>query len=425
MLHPEKRLISRLFRADEKEVAKFFSEGLLLGVFRLCRREMKYLLRHYRSHGCVPDWGVFKERFRGFGHRVKTKANLSSLLEEVRDRHKGMVLQEIAEMAQGGSLDDPERTWKELTKRVSRYSMESVGAQIVNVSSDGIGRYHEMLERRKQKGMSGVATGWPGIDQVLLGLGRGRLVTLGGLTWVGKTWIICYLACQAWRQKEVPMIVSKEMNVSDMLMRVDSILAGVPFDRLRRGTLKRKQRKSYLRFFKDKQKSEVPFYVIGDDRMDEGSGPLSLRGKFESLFPKPTILLVDGAYMLDDDRGGGTKVEKLVNLSRDLKRLARDLDVPLVASLQLKGSAESKGFSTLEDVAWSRSWSQDSDDLLEVRSANRAMNLSTRTIKILKCRQGQTAEVEIGFDLEGMDFSERVGAFGMGLDVPIMAEESV
>lgn len=77
-------------------------------------------------------------------------------------------------------------------------------------------------------------------------------------------------------------------------------------------------------------------------------------------------MLIDGAYLLQDEDGGKRMWEKNMNISRGIKQIAQDYKVPVIISIQLNRQGDSRKGSepTLSDVAYSDAYAQDVDFLL-------------------------------------------------------------
>lgn len=418
----ETKLICVLYKKSRQELGEFFRRPVPLRIFVSRRREFRYLQDHYMKFGSLPDFGLFRTRFPQF-QKLKANADPESYLHEIREHAQHLAAQDFHDHL-GDLLNTEDRNPRKIEKILREHmasleEMRESGQSDVLYTKNGLHRVSEYWDLRSKGGSAGIPTGWAGIDATLDGFCKGQLISLVASIYKGKSWCLAYLAHNAWKSGAVPMIVSKEMTTDEFAKRLDAIAARISFTRLRSRTLKKKEMRRWKEWLgKDK---EPPIYLVGDDASDEG-GPLALRAKIESKNPKPTILFVDGAYLMEDNRGTMSMVEKQYRLSRELKRLAKVMNLPIVVTLQFSGEADKQGFGTLNNVAWSRSWSMDSDVMLELRGDGDPQS-KFRTVVVLKCRQGGSAQELINFDLDKMNFS--VAAAGAELEIVESAGEEL
>lgn len=81
---------------------------------------------------------------------------------------------------------------------------------------------------------------------------------------------------------------------------------------------------------------------------------------------EPELVLIDGAYLLQDEDGGKRMWEKSMHISRGIKQIAQDYEVPVIITIQLnrQGDSRKNGDPSLSDVAYSDAYAQDVDFLL-------------------------------------------------------------
>jgi len=138
--------------------------------------------------------------------------------------------------------------------------------------------------------------------------------------------------------------------------------------------------------------------IIGE----ESGGVSHVASKIERY--KPDIVYVDGMYLMDDDQRARDGWQRLLNISRDMKKLAKKASIPIICTVQFNRQADNtKGNSANisgGDIA------RDADVILglfqdEDQAINRRM-----TLKVLKQREGHRPEIECDWDIGNMKFSE-------------------
>jgi replicative DNA helicase len=137
----------------------------------------------------------------------------------------------------------------------------------------------------------------------------------------------------------------------------------VDYNLLRTGRLTPREEKIY---FEDLEafSENLPFILSGDDE-DKG-GVMSVGAKIKEY--APDIVYLDGVYLMHDDRTNKrtTDWQGIAHITQDLKRLAKQLDIPIVGTTQgNRASAKTKGDSK-EEVAFGDAFTMDADYLIRI-----------------------------------------------------------
>lgn len=222
--------------------------------------------------------------------------------------------------------------------------------------------FDRIEELHKNKGaLRGLKTGFRDLDKKTAGLQKGDLVVIGARPAMGKTTFAQNLAYNAAtiNQKGV-LFFSMEMAKSEIVDRIVSDVSGVDNWRIRTGNL-----------------SDEDFTKIGDAlaEMDEvqlflddtsSMTILELRNKARRAAHDHNIglIIVDYLQLLQgSDRYAGNRVQEVTEISRGLKTLARELEVPVIALAQLSRSVTGRDDPrpVLSDIRESGSIEQDAD----------------------------------------------------------------
>jgi len=221
-----------------------------------------------------------------------------------------------------------------------------------------------------------------------------------------NTWWLCLTAHHVARVlgKSV-LVISKEMSEEEIGRRLDSIHLKIDSRALRRGQLTKPQEKSYFEYLQSKKSLKGRLLVTTDDGTGEKSGTLLIRAKLEVW--QPDILFVDGAYLLRN-RPDANKTADLYDVSQDMKRIAREFKIPVVATLQMGrpgNEKESKQGGSLAKLQWADAWGQDSDEVMELHQTP-SMKVDKRMqVRVLKQREGELLQLEHHWDFTRMNFS--------------------
>ncbi|MGB1249408.1 MAG: replicative DNA helicase [Candidatus Promineifilaceae bacterium] len=272
---------------------------------------------------------------------IRAASNIANLAYEEEEEIE-MVLDK-AEQALFGISE--ERTTKDLTpiKRVAREFME---------------RMEQLREQGDE--IVGIPTGFTDLDRLLGGLNKSDLIIIAARPGMGKTSLINAMALNAARKHNKRVaIFNLEMSADQLLMRMLAAETQIDAQRLRRGHI---------------YDTELPIFYEALGRLSEtqiyiddspGVTPRQLRTKCRRLYAERGIdlIVLDYLQLMASDRNSNNRVQEISEISRGLKLLARELDVPVVAAAQLSRSVESRQEKRpmLSDLRDSGSIEQDAD----------------------------------------------------------------
>lgn len=251
-------------------------------------------------------------------------------------------------------LDDAE-------KKIFDISEKRITGGLTHIS-DVMSETLEMLGENKGL-VSGVHTGFKELDQAVSGFQKGQLIILAARPGVGKSALALNIATNAALETDTPVaIFSYEMTKSELAQRLICSEARVNLTSLRRGYISKKdfEKLSYAM----SKLSQAPIFV--DDNV-EGT-VLSIRAKARRLMAKEGLglIIIDYLHMM---RGFGrfeNKQQEISSISRELKLLAMELQVPVLALSQLSREPEKRPDHKpiLSDLRESGSLEQDADVVL-------------------------------------------------------------
>lgn len=260
-----------------------------------------------------------------------------------------------------------------------------------------------MLDAMKRDGgLLGLGTGFPDVDKVLAGMQPGELIVLAARPGVGKTSFAMQLAeHHACGEKRLPVAVfSLEMPSKQLVLRMAAARARVPLERIRRGRLspvdEERLSESMQTLF------DAPIHL--DDSGDVS--PFDLRAKARRLkqqHPALSLIIIDYLQLMKVRGRVESRQVEVAEISRSLKQLAKELELPIVALAQLNRRVEErKGPPMLSDLRESGAIEQDadvvmflhrerSDDEDEPSSADELTSVEVHIAKQRNGPQGQAA----------------------------------
>jgi len=256
--------------------------------------------------------------------------------------------------------------------------------------------------------ITGLSTGYRDLDHTLCGLNRSDLLILAARPAIGKSTFALNIAKNVAMAKNIPMqerkgvvYFSLEMGKQQVLRRLVSDLAGIDLNILKTGRLDDEhwERLSWALA----QLENVPLYL--DDTA--GISCNEIRNKVKRLMAQQEVGLIVVDYlqlMSGAIQNKGNREQDVSFISRSLKNLAREFDIPIIALSQLSRAVENRQNKVpqLSDLRESGSLEQDSDIVMFIYRDDVYNPDSERKniadIHIAKHRNGPTGEVSLFFN---------------------------
>jgi replicative DNA helicase len=212
-------------------------------------------------------------------------------------------------------------------------------------------------------GVTGVQSGFTDLDRITSGWQKSDLIIIAARPGMGKTAFVLSLARNAAIGFNRPIAVfSLEMSSVQLVQRMISSETGIPSDKLRKGTLDNTEWQKLVSM--TGKLSSAPVYI--DDT--PSLSVFDLRSKCRRLKAMYNIemIVVDYLQLMrsDVDAKSGNREQEISTISRSLKALAKELNVPVIALSQLSRAVESRGGSKrpqLSDLRESGAIEQDAD----------------------------------------------------------------
>src|SRR3989344_3285869 len=268
---------------------------------------------------------------------------------------------------------------------------------------DALPEAYERLEKlHEHKGMlRGLPTGFRDLDTMLSGLQNSDLVILAARPSMGKTTLALDMARMAGviHDKSV-LIFSLEMSSQQLVDRMLSAESRVNAWHLRTGRISSDREFSQIRDSLDKLAKAKIFIDDQPGNSIVRMKALSRRIKAEKGLD---FIIVDYLQLMTTSKNYDSMVNQVTEISRSLKSLAKELDVPVLALSQLSRAVESRGGKPrLSDLRDSGSIEQDADVVMFLHRDDKGKDESEKTniveILIEKHRNGPIGKIELYFD---------------------------
>lgn len=343
---------------------------------------------------------------------VPTAAHAEAYAEIVASRAlRRRLIKASGEIAELGYNEDS--TSQELLEKAESelfsVSDQSLKQDLVSLESILTESFDRMEELHRNKGsLRGVKTGYRDLDNMTAGLQKSDLVVLAARPAMGKTTLVTNLAYNvATLAKQPVLFFSLEMSKEQLVDRMLADASGVDAWNIRTGNLSDDDFAKLSEAMGEM--AEAPIFI--DDT--PGLTVLEMRTKARRAAHEQPLGLIIIDYlqlMQSSNRTDGNRVQEVSEISRGLKLIARELNVPVVALSQLSRSVESRSpqIPQLADLRESGSIEQDADIVMFIyREAYYNPDTERQNVTdliIAKHRNGPTGKIELYFHPERLRF---------------------
>jgi len=264
---------------------------------------------------------------------------------------------------------------------------------------------------KREGGLRGFATGFTKLDNMLGGLQKSDLILLASRPSMGKSALAINIAANISCNHNVPVgIFSLEMSRDQVIDRLIAAEAGIDLWKLRTGRLSHEgEDDDFTRIRQSLDTlSKAPIYIDDTPSMNI----LQMRSMARRLQSHKGLglLIIDYLQLMQPRNATDSAVRQVTEISRSLKILARELNIPVLALSQLSRAVEQRSpqIPRLADLRESGSLEQDADVVLFIYREDRYREESERKniadIIVAKHRNGPIGKVELYFDDSRVSF---------------------
>ncbi len=367
-----------------------------------------------RAQGELPDIGGAAS-LAALVDRVPSAANIATYARIVREkavmRSLIRVSTDITERCYGSQddietfLDEAERLIFDVSEQRVRPAFTKVGDMVM----DTVKTIEQLYERKEL--VTGVPTGFLDLDRITAGLQPSDLVIVGARPSMGKTSLVMNIAqYAALHHKTAVGVFSLEMAKDQLMLRMLCSEARVDLVKVRTGYL---GERDFPRLaMAASHLSEAPIFI--DDT--PAQNVLEMRAKSRRLKREADVglIIVDYLQLMRGLTAQENRNQELSEISRSLKALAKDLNVPIIALSQLNRQVELRSDKrpVMSDIRESGSIEQDADVIMfiyrdEMYNAE-SPDEGTAEVIISKQRNGPTGMVRLAFRREYTRFENLV-----------------
>ena len=344
---------------------------------------------------------------------VPAISNVDSYLKIVREKYQARRLIEAARsiLSETSSGEDADMLLESAEQKIYdiRSGRDKSGVKTIRESILEVIDTMQKLSGADRDKFAGIPTGFNYLDTVLTGLGRSDLIILAARPGMGKTSFALNIATNVARQQKVPTIIfSLEMTCEQLTDRILSSTANIDSQAFRTGRLNNSDWNDFAQA--TSLLYNAPIY------MDDSSGISvpEIKAKIRTINQDPKkekigLVIIDYLQLMQSAK---RRVQEISDMTRNLKIMAKELNVPVIALSQLSRAAEkttgrSDHRPQLSDLRDSGSIEQDADVVLFLYRAayynsqngeDSQANENEAECIVAKNRHGETSVVRLGWD---------------------------
>tara|TARA_Y100001963_G_scaffold156382_1_gene249822 strand:+ start:2078 stop:3433 length:1356 start_codon:yes stop_codon:yes gene_type:complete len=353
----------------------------------------------YSYLAALPNSAPSVANSGAYASRIKDRAGVREVVQALED------LRERA-LAPGAPISE---ILDEVEGRVT--SLRESGAKGIRSSSElAIQAYEDLRYRAGAPGgVTGLSTGFADLDRMLCGMQPTDLLILAARPSMGKTAFALNVVAHAVLKKRVPVaFFSLEMGRLQLLQRMMCSEARVSGDRMRSGRLRKDDWPAI--FDASEKLAAAPLYV--DDL--SGQSIAQVRSKCRQVVDLGLVVVDYLQLMRGTQSKNGNREQEIASISRGLKGLAKELNIPVLALAQINRGVESRVDKRplMGDLRESGAIEQDADVIMflyrdEVYNPE-PENQGLAELLIRKHRNGSTGDVKLGWRKEFTRFDNLV-----------------
>ena len=357
--------------------------------------------------GGVYDKSGGEDYIRTLGEVVPSALNIKDYAKIVKDKS---VLRKLIEVS--GDISDKAYSEQDSVDNILENAEKSIfdiaqkkeTKNFTHIKDALMQVYDHLHELNTNKeATQGVATGFAGLDGVLAGMGKSDLIIVGARPGMGKTSFVLNVGTNVARATgKAVCIFSLEMSAEQLVTRVVSSEAMIDSHKLRTGELAPEDWNALAHTSEWLSKCNI---LIDDTAGITVMGMKSKLRRVDNL----GLVVIDYLQLMQSDRKSDNRAQEVSEISRSIKLMAKELNVPILCCAQLNRAAEKNNDKRpmLSDLRDSGSIEQDADAVLflyrseyyqkDDENGEPPPEANTAEVIVAKNRHGSTNTVKVGW----------------------------
>jgi replicative DNA helicase len=300
-----------------------------------------------------------------------------------------------------------EKVLDESQQKIFRLTQERPQQGLVPIADTLVQTFNNIESLHQKTSLPGIPCGFYDLDAMTSGFGRSDLIIIAGRPSMGKTSFALNVAHNIAKEQHLPIAVfSLEMSKEQLSQRLLAAEAEIDSNRLRSGRLSQNDFEPLVRAMGDL--ANLPIYIDDTANITVTQMRSQLRRLQSQYQDKLGLVLLDYLQLMEGS--SDNRVQELSKITRSLKGLARELNVPIIALSQLSRSVEQRTNKRpmMSDLRESGSIEQDADLIIMLYRDSYynpdSPDRNAAEIIVTKHRNGPTGTVKLLFEPEFTQF---------------------
>lgn len=327
----------------------------------------KEIKDYYNQYKQTPTFDIIRKKIPDLDD-VATEAPTLYYLEQLKDSYlRGKIEHTILRASKGLKIDTPTRVLEVLTKEFAKLNRVTANVVDVDIMDTDLARehYEEVASRVDENGSLGIPSGFVGMDSsYTTGFAAGHLCYAMGFSGKGKSWFSPLMALRAWQHGVKPMIISLEMTPEAMRDRIYTMMSNgvLKNDELTRGQIDFDSYDTWAKSIKD---MNAPEFIVVSGTGGQDVTPNFIQSKIEQH--RPGFIVIDYQQLLMDNEKNQNMTQRMTALSRELKLLAVNNNIPILVISSVTDSDQGRDVApTIDQLAWARAMEYNADMIFAV-----------------------------------------------------------
>ena len=380
------------------------------------------LLAAVQDAGIFPTEDEAKVYLTQIAETVPSLSHVNTYIKIIGEKYRIRQLMQAAKTILEQSAEEPDADLLLESAEQKIYEIRSgrdsnALTPISSVIIDTYAHLQEISGPNKNKYL-GIPTGFTYLDKMLTGgLGRSDLMILAARPGMGKTSFALNIATNVAKKQKVPVAVfSLEMTKDQLVSRILSSEAGISSQAFRTGELSTTDWEFLARASEVLARSNMYLDDTSNITIPEMKAKIR-RVNQDPSKPDIGVIIIDYLQLMSTGKRTESRVQEISEITRNLKIMAKELNVPIIALSQLSRSAEKNRTDhrpMLSDLRDSGSIEQDADEVLflyrEAYYDKEEVDTARAECIVAKNRHGEVGTVELAWDgahtrFTNMDFT--------------------
>lgn len=258
--------------------------------------------------------------------------------------------------------------------------------------------------KESERLIAGMETGFLELDTLTLGFEKGSFILVGARPGMGKSSFMLSMAMNMAKAGKKVVVFSLEMSANQCLERMSAILSGVELRKIRTGMLSQEDWEKFIQACLELDRMGIV--------LDDAGNRTTLEIRSIAQLEKADVVFIDYLQLITPFTKKQSRQEEVAEISRTLKLIAKDLNIPVVALVQLSRQTEHRSDRrpTLADIRETGQTEQDADIVMFLyrpeyyKKKPPPEEVGIAEVIVAKNRQGRQGTVKLRFDKDTTGF---------------------